>query len=104
MIARCDEVGELGARILYCEQIDFMPGGALAVKDGDAVVAGKNSLMQRSRFGHPVVSPRTGTRGHASFASAHTQEPLRALRPGHKPVLCPITACRGRRGPSSTRG
>jgi nicotinamidase/pyrazinamidase len=50
-------------------QADFMPGGALAVQDGDAVVAIVNTLALR--FPHVVVTQDWHPVGHASFSSSH---------------------------------
>ena len=50
-------------------QADFMPGGALAVEDGDAVVPLINALALR--FPHVVVTQDWHPPGHASFASSH---------------------------------
>ena len=55
-------------------QPDFMPGGALAVPDGDAVVAPINRLLPR--FRHVAATQDWHPEGHASFASSH---------PGKKP-------------------
>lgn len=55
-------------------QNDFMPGGALAVADGDAVVGVANALMPR--FSLVVASQDWHPADHGSFASAH---------PGGKP-------------------
>jgi nicotinamidase/pyrazinamidase len=50
-------------------QRDFLPGGALAVPDGDAVVAPINALAER--FGHVVLTQDWHPAGHVSFASSH---------------------------------
>lgn len=50
-------------------QADFMPGGALAVEGGDAVVPLINALALR--FPHVVVTQDWHPPGHASFASSH---------------------------------
>ncbi len=50
-------------------QNDFLPGGALAVKDGDAVIAPINALAQK--FVNVVQTQDWHTQGHVSFASAH---------------------------------
>ena len=50
-------------------QNDFCPGGALAVPDGDAVVAEANRLARD--FAHVVLTQDWHPRGHSSFASAH---------------------------------
>jgi nicotinamidase/pyrazinamidase len=55
-------------------QNDFMPGGALAVPNGDEVVPVINQLV--ARFENVVLTQDWHPRRHASFASAH---------PGKKP-------------------
>jgi nicotinamidase/pyrazinamidase len=55
-------------------QIDFCPGGALAVPRGEEIVPIVNSLV--ARFRNVVLTQDWHPRGHASFASSH---------PGKKP-------------------
>jgi nicotinamidase/pyrazinamidase len=55
-------------------QADFLPGGALAVADGDAVVAPIERLAKR--FNNLVLTQDWHAHHHASFASSH---------PGHAP-------------------
>jgi len=55
-------------------QPTFMPGGELAVADGDAVVPLVNRLL--ARFSHAVATQDWHPPGHTSFASVH---------PGRKP-------------------
>ena len=50
-------------------QADFMPGGALAVEGGDAIVPLVNRLA--ARFGNVVVTQDWHPPAHASFAAAH---------------------------------
>ncbi len=50
-------------------QLDFMPGGALAVDDGDTIVPLVNALMRR--FANVVVTQDWHPPGHASFSSRH---------------------------------
>src|SRR5271165_1157746 len=50
-------------------QADFMPGGALAVDEGDAIVPLINRLAMR--FANVVVTQDWHPVGHASFASVH---------------------------------
>ena len=50
-------------------QNDFCPGGALAVPDGDAVVAAINRLS--GRFAHVALTQDWHPPGHLSFASSH---------------------------------
>lgn len=79
------------ALIVVDVQIDFCPGGALAVADGDAVVPVVNALAKR--FRNVILTQDWHPAGHASFASAHpgkapfetTQMPygLQVLWPDH---------------------
>ena len=63
-------------------QADFMPGGALAVVDGDTVVPHINALARR--FAHVVVTQDWHPAGHASFASAHAgAKPFEVSRLGY---------------------
>lgn len=50
-------------------QLDFCPGGALAVPRGDEIVPAVNRLARR--FRHVVLTQDWHPAGHASFASAH---------------------------------
>jgi nicotinamidase/pyrazinamidase len=50
-------------------QVDFLPGGALAVPDGDTVIAPINRLI--GLFPHVVVTQDWHPPGHASFATSH---------------------------------
>ena len=61
-------------------QADFMPGGALAVGEGDAIVPLVNALVER--FAHVVVTQDWHPPGHASFASSHEgAAPFETKRP-----------------------
>ncbi len=62
-------------------QIDFLPGGALAVADGDAIIPGINALA--ARFDHVLLTQDWHPRGHISFASTH---------PGKQPFTDAIEA------------
>jgi len=57
------------ALIIIDVQNDFCPGGALAVPDGDAVVAPINALAER--FETVILTQDWHPVGHASFASSH---------------------------------
>ena len=61
------------ALLLVDIQNDFLPGGALAVADGDAVVPVANALMPR--FAYVVASQDWHPPHHLSFAAEH---------PGHE--------------------
>ena len=50
-------------------QVDFLPGGRLAVPEGDAIVPLVNGVAQR--FENVVLTQDWHPSGHLSFASAH---------------------------------
>jgi nicotinamidase/pyrazinamidase len=52
-------------------QPDFMPGGALACHDGDAIVPGVAALLASRRYATVVATQDWHPPGHASFASRH---------------------------------
>jgi len=79
-------------------QNDFCPGGALAVENGDEVIAPLNALAAAfaGRGGRVVATQDWHPKGHGSFASAH---------PGKKPgdgsadqILWPDHCVQGGRG------
>ena len=55
-------------------QLDFLPGGALAVADGDAILPGINAVA--ARFDHVILTQDWHPRGHISFASTHGRQPF----------------------------
>jgi nicotinamidase/pyrazinamidase len=59
------------ALILVDVQPDFMPGGALACHEGDAIVPGIDRLLRRRLFRQTVATQDWHPRGHISFASMH---------------------------------
>jgi len=59
------------ALILVDVQPDFMPGGALACHEGDAIVEGIDRLLRRRRFHHVVATQDWHPPAHVSFASSH---------------------------------
>jgi nicotinamidase/pyrazinamidase len=63
--------GENDVLIVVDVQRDFLPGGALAVPDGDAVIEPINRLART--FRHVVLTQDWHPEGHASFASSHPQ-------------------------------
>ncbi len=52
-------------------QPDFMPGGALACHQGDAIVPGIDALLRARAFRHVAATQDWHPPGHASFASSH---------------------------------
>jgi nicotinamidase/pyrazinamidase len=55
-------------------QNDFLPGGALAVRDGDAIIGGINELMHQ--FDHVIFTQDWHPADHISFASSHNKQPF----------------------------
>jgi nicotinamidase/pyrazinamidase len=53
-------------------QNDFMPGGALAIPDGDAIVPLINTLAKK--FDHVILTQDWHPPQHISFASTHTNK------------------------------
>ena len=90
------------ALVVVDMQNDFMPGGALAVEDGDAIIDPVNALM--ALFGGsdlPVVFTQDWhPPDHKSFASRHPGkspfDPFEA--PGIGPVLWPDHVVQGTKG------
>jgi nicotinamidase/pyrazinamidase len=68
---------EEAALLVVDLQPDFMPGGALPVAEGDAILPGVRRLMASGRFGVVAATQDWHPRGHVSFASSH---------PGRKPL------------------
>lgn len=61
------------ALIIVDQQLDFQPGGALAVAEGDAIVAPIDLLA--ARFTEVVMTQDHHPRGHVSFASSYRDRP-----------------------------
>jgi nicotinamidase/pyrazinamidase len=55
-------------------QIDFLPGGSLAVTGGDEIIPGINALA--ARFEHVILTQDWHPAGHISFASTHGLQPF----------------------------
>jgi len=65
-------------------QPTFMPGGELAVVEGEAVVAVINALL--TRFEHAFATQDWHPPGHHSFASAHVgRAPFEVVESAHGP-------------------
>ena len=79
-------------------QLDFCPGGALAVADGDSVVAPINAMM--GAFDTVVLTQDWHPDGHSSFASQHTgKAPLEMIEMPYGPqVLWPDHCVQGSAG------
>lgn len=79
------------ALLLVDIQPDFMPGGALAVPDGEAIMGPVRELMGRDLFGLYVATQDWHPEGHVSFASSHDgREPFESIELyGHPQTLWP---------------
>ncbi|WP_449429535.1 bifunctional nicotinamidase/pyrazinamidase [Rhodanobacter umsongensis] len=64
-------VSPQAALIVVDLQPDFMPGGALACHEGDALVPGIDRLLRSRVFRHVVATQDWHPRGHVSFAGSH---------------------------------
>ena len=78
-------------------QYDFLPGGALAVPDGDAIVPIVSRLARR--FDNVILTQDWHPAGHVSFASSHGQAPFSTIDlPYGRQVLWPDHCVQGSRG------
>src|SRR5581483_6235577 len=64
------KIDDASALLVIDVQNCFLPGGSLAVKDGDQVVPVINRLARG--FAHVVMTQDWHTAGHVSFASSHS--------------------------------
>ncbi|HET6432937.1 bifunctional nicotinamidase/pyrazinamidase [Dyella sp.] len=88
------------ALIVIDLQPDFMPGGALACHDGDAIVPGIDALLRAGRFRHVVATQDWHPPGHVSFASGYPdQAPFGEIELyGHPQTLWPDHCVQGSAG------
>lgn len=86
------------ALIVIDVQNDFCPGGALAVSQGDRIVAGINALMDGAEA--VVLTQDWHPAGHSSFASSHVgQGPYDMIEMPYGPqVLWPDHCIQGSNG------
>ncbi|WP_372423129.1 bifunctional nicotinamidase/pyrazinamidase [Salinarimonas chemoclinalis] len=88
-------------------QYDFLPGGALAVENGDGVIAPIDALARRfaSHRGHLVLTQDWHPPHHASFASSHPgKTPFETIEmPWGPQVLWPDHCVQGSRGAEISR-
>jgi nicotinamidase/pyrazinamidase len=84
-------------------QNDFLPGGSLAVTNGDQVVPVINGLAQN--FINVVMTQDWHTPGHASFASSHAgKKPFETIDLAYgKQVLWPDHCVQGTEGASLSK-
>lgn len=85
-------------------QVDFLPGGALPVPDGDAVVRPINAIQ--GRFRHIALTQDWHPPGHVSFATRHPgRAPYETVRLAHgDQTLWPDHCVRGTPGAAFAPG
>lgn len=88
------------ALIVVDLQPDFMPGGALACADGDALVAPIAALLPERRYRTVVATQDWHPANHASFASHYAgQQPFAQIQlHGHPQTLWPDHCVQGSPG------
>jgi nicotinamidase/pyrazinamidase len=91
---------EQSALLLVDIQPDFMPGGPLAVGEGDAILGPIRRLMGSDAFGLCVATQDWHPPGHVSFASRHPGEkPMETIELyGHVQTLWPDHCVQGSPG------
>jgi nicotinamidase/pyrazinamidase len=92
------KIDEASALLVIDVQNCFLPGGSLAVKDGDQVVPVINRLAKG--FANVVLTQDWHTAGHVSFASVHSgKKPFETIDlPYGKQVLWPDHCVQGTEG------
>jgi nicotinamidase/pyrazinamidase len=88
------------ALLLVDIQPDFMPGGALATADGDAIVEPVQRLLEADLFAVCAATQDWHPPGHISFASQHEgRQPMETVELyGEQQVLWPDHCVQGSRG------
>jgi nicotinamidase/pyrazinamidase len=69
--------GPQDALLVIDVQNDFMPGGALPITDGDAVVPNINALAKK--FDHVILTQDWHPHQHISFATTHDKQPFETI-------------------------
>ena len=107
MAARSVEIDRECAALLVVDmQPDFMPGGALAVAEGDRIVAPIAHLVESYRFRIIAATQDWHPKGHVSFASSHPgRAPLDVIELyGHPQTLWPDHCVQGTPGAGLCHG
>ena len=91
---------ESTALLVVDVQYDFLPGGALAVPDGDQILEPLAGLMRSDNFPLIVATQDWHPPNHISFASNHRdRKPMdRIMLYGHEQTLWPDHCIRGTLG------
>jgi nicotinamidase/pyrazinamidase len=75
--------GPQDALLVIDVQNDFMPGGALPITDGDAVVPLINGLAKK--FDHVILTQDWHPHQHISFAATHSKQPYQTIKAPYGP-------------------
>ena len=102
-LGRADQARRSIALLVIDVQNCFLPGGSLAVKDGEQVVPVINRIAKG--FANVVMTQDWHTAGHVSFASAHSgKKPFETVDlPYGKQVLWPDHCVQGTEGASLSK-
>lgn len=81
-------------------QVDFLPGGALAVNDSERILEPLYMLMESEHFKYFVATQDWHPKGHVSFASSHSgRKPFDQIQLyGHIQTLWPDHCVQGKSG------
>lgn len=97
--------GKARALLIVDVQTDFLPGGALAVRGGDVILAPLAALMEANHFDLFVASQDWHTPDHVSFASTHGRENFDSVELyGHEQMLWPDHCVQGTAGAELAHG
>jgi nicotinamidase/pyrazinamidase len=77
------ELQPTDALLVIDVQNDFMPGGALAVTDGDAIVPLISTIAKK--FDHVILTQDWHPTQHISFASTHNKQPFETIQAHYGP-------------------
>lgn len=92
------------ALILVDLQNDFMPGGALEVKEGDKILPSVNELLNHS-FDLIIASKDWHPRDHGSFAAVHGKKPGEHIKlHGLDQILWPVHCVQDSKGAEFSPG
>jgi nicotinamidase/pyrazinamidase len=97
---------ERSVLLLVDIQPDFLPGGALAVAEGDRILQPVRGLMEKGQFGLCVATQDWHPAGHVSFASSHAgANPFEEIDLyGHPQTLWPDHCVQGSEGGALQQG